>query len=101
MIAAFCYVSLKSLFLEQPLASDLQASEQSNGKAQDDHVQAPSPPPEEPTQEQEKVKLKATVSLVPRTDKHARKGWLALASNPLDPNAWSKKWFVLKRSVNV
>ncbi|KDN52110.1 kinesin-domain-containing protein [Tilletiaria anomala UBC 951] len=42
-------------------------------------------------------KLTATVQLVPRTDMSARRGWLFIVSNPMNPDLWVKQWCVLKR----
>ncbi len=42
-------------------------------------------------------KLASSVTLVPTTDKYARKGWLLLAADALNPDDWTRKWFVLRR----
>lgn len=44
----------------------------------------------------EPVKLTAEVSLVPRTDSAAKRGWLALPAEA-HSDRWVRRWFVLRR----
>jgi kinesin family protein 1 len=81
---------------EVDTSSDTNGSGLSSGLAspamprspQPGNVALPAPPPPE--------KLTAEVSLVPRSDAAAKRGWLAMPAEP-HSERWVRRWFVLRR----